>query len=192
MIHYYYYLLDGLALGRLMVADHVLRRAQLDEGEVWGFGDLGGQGSLPAGRRAFQQHGDQRRAVAGACLRDDQVAVLQDAGDGFSPRDDPVGQECVQCFFAAAERLKGQRVFKWFAVWVATDRSSSDWTGTIASYFDNNNHNITELFDFSFTESFLPDHSKLQLSIINCAQNVAVASLDCWLINWLIDCFKSS
>ena len=93
-----------------MIADHVLWCAQLDEGEVRSFGNLGSQRRLATARGTFQEHGDQRRAVAGACLRDDEVTILQDASDGLSPHDDSVGQESVQCFFAAAKGLRGKQL----------------------------------------------------------------------------------
>ena len=48
------YPLDVLALGRLCVADHVLRRAQFGEGQVRALGDAGSQGSLTCSRGAWE------------------------------------------------------------------------------------------------------------------------------------------
>lgn len=49
------YLLDGLALGDLRMANHLVWRADLDEGELGLLGDLGSQGGLAAVRRPCGQ-----------------------------------------------------------------------------------------------------------------------------------------
>ena len=52
------YLFDGLALGDLRVSDHLVRGADLDEGELGVLRDLGSQSRLPAAGRTWGGGGD--------------------------------------------------------------------------------------------------------------------------------------
>ena len=78
------YLFDLETLGGLSEAHHVIRAADLDEGEVGGTGQLCGQGSLTSVRRPLEQDGDQAWAVLGGGLLGQQLSVIQDTLSSLS------------------------------------------------------------------------------------------------------------
>lgn len=110
-------LFDSLAFGDLRVSNHLVWRAELNEGELGVLCDLRCQGRLPTvgwtcehkhkwftllseyccfGRlwlnslSTLQEYGHQRSAVAVLGLLDKQLSVIQDVGNGVAPFDDPV------------------------------------------------------------------------------------------------------
>eukprot|EP01136_Pigoraptor_vietnamica_P001185 Opistho-1_new@27482 len=91
-------LCDRRALGRFRVADHLLRRDDLDKRKLRVHREARGKGRLATARRTLEEDRDERRAIAVGDLLHKQLAVVQHALDFGAPTDDAVPN-------AGAERL---------------------------------------------------------------------------------------
>lgn len=107
----YCYLFDGIALGTVREADHVLWAADAQEREAWLDGKVSGERRLTALRWPLYEYGDKRRFFAVTCLAQQQVTILYECDDWITPLDNTVRHEQVYVITARPECLQQPQIY---------------------------------------------------------------------------------